>query len=302
MNIIKHWRTDTLISMTLRIDLAWSQWRAGTAQPILEDITIPLLYLECRYLSSTRLFLRDLGGQIRVDETFTQSKERANDIFIMDFAISSGLFTAADLAILNYCRLHLHVTTISELFDASGTCIIPHMFKCYRRPWFDPTTVITLQRRPSDYQVKYQWQRLLRQWSDEHRNIAQSMDLGPWCVQSHQHRLRRRTYFEDGPWPILYHWHIDCYWEGHPTQYDPCVYVLIRDTSWRPTPSCVPIDVTHHANDTLHLDIDPSDDHLPAPQALPFIHYEFSDYVQTLPAWEREILEHIDSRRDFSTS
>jgi hypothetical protein len=79
-----------------------------------------------------------------------------------------------------------------------------------------------------------QWQRLLRQWSDEHGNIAQSMDLGRWCVQSDQHRLWGRTYFEDGPWPILYHWHLDCYWEAHPTQYD-----------WTPTPSCVPINATH---------------------------------------------------------
>jgi hypothetical protein len=65
MNIIKHWRTDTLISKTLRIDLAWSQWQAGTAQPILEDTTTPLPFQECRYLRSARLCLRDLGGQIQ---------------------------------------------------------------------------------------------------------------------------------------------------------------------------------------------------------------------------------------------
>lgn len=56
----------------------------------------------------------------------------------MDFAQSCGLFNHKELAILNYCRLYLHVTTVSELFDASGSHIIPDLFYCRREPWFNP--------------------------------------------------------------------------------------------------------------------------------------------------------------------
>ncbi|KAG9289770.1 hypothetical protein G9A89_021703 [Geosiphon pyriformis] len=38
----------------------------------------------------------------------------------MDYARLCGLFNEDDLAIINYCRLYLHVTTVSELFDPSG--------------------------------------------------------------------------------------------------------------------------------------------------------------------------------------
>jgi hypothetical protein len=117
MKILKHWRTDTLISKTLRIDLAWSQWQAGIGQPILEDTMTPLPYLECRYLKSARIFLADIHAQLRVDETFVQAKERTNDLYIMDFANRSGLFTVEDLTIINYCRLYLQFLNYSMLLE-----------------------------------------------------------------------------------------------------------------------------------------------------------------------------------------
>jgi len=63
------------------------------------------------------------------------------------------------LKILNYCRLHLHVTTVSELFDADGLYVLPHIYQCSREPWFNPSQYITLQRRPSEHQIRHKWQR-----------------------------------------------------------------------------------------------------------------------------------------------
>jgi hypothetical protein len=58
---------------------------------------------------------------------------------LMDIAQTHPTLSTHDLRIINYCRLYLHVTTVSELLDAEGFRVLPSMMKCQRPPWFDPT-------------------------------------------------------------------------------------------------------------------------------------------------------------------
>lgn len=128
-----------MISSLACIDLAWSQWQVSTSTPILIDL-ISLPHLECRWLLSMQHFLRHVHGQLHVHKTFVQPPERLGDIHIMDYAMQCGSFKPANIKIVNYCRLYLHVTTVSELFNAAGTHILPAMLQCRRSPWFDPAT------------------------------------------------------------------------------------------------------------------------------------------------------------------
>ena len=155
-HFIKHWRTNTIISRTLRIAVLWAQWQTGLDRSLLDDTTSPIPHLECRWIKSLRAFLRDIQGRFIVDLQLAPIPERKFDIYIMRYAMECGEFNDEDLRIINYCRLYLHVTTVSELFNAAGTRIIPELFKCRREPWFDTQTYITLQARPRDYQKKKQ--------------------------------------------------------------------------------------------------------------------------------------------------
>ena len=49
---IKHWRTDTIISIMLRMALAWAQWNAGTEISIPSDVETPVPYLKARWILS----------------------------------------------------------------------------------------------------------------------------------------------------------------------------------------------------------------------------------------------------------
>jgi len=140
---LKHWRTNSLISKVLRIDVAWSQWQAGFGHSILEAPKVSLPWLECRWLSSLRDFLAHCNGRIHLDHSFVVQPERDGDIFIMEYAQQSRLFTTAELRFINYCRLYLHITTVSELFNAAGTAMLPHMFQCRPSPWRRPDHFIT---------------------------------------------------------------------------------------------------------------------------------------------------------------
>jgi hypothetical protein len=169
---LKHWRTNTMISRMLRIDLAWSQWQSGLSRPILTATATPLPYLECRWLRSLHIFLQYSKSQLLVHQPFTQPIEWIGDFHIMDYAIRSGLFDEEAIRLINYCRLYLHVTNVSDLLNADKTSILPDMFSCRRALWMNPTTIITLQKKPSDYQIRYRWKRLCHEWTTDDGRVS----------------------------------------------------------------------------------------------------------------------------------
>jgi hypothetical protein len=159
-----------------------------------------------------------LTSQLHVNQPFTQPIERLGDFHIMDYAIQSGRFDEETLRIINHCRLYLHVTTVSELCNADGTSMLPEMFACRRAPWMDPTMIVTLQKKPNDYQIRYWWKRLCHKWCKEDGFVAEDIKLREWLQPSQKLRLRQSTYTESEPTPILYHWKDNCYWEYLPGQ------------------------------------------------------------------------------------
>jgi hypothetical protein len=129
-HFLKHWRTHTDISQLLRIALAWTQWQAGIDTSILSDCFTPIDYVECRWILSLRKALRASHASFRLGSSFVQSPERTYDPHIMDCARRSKHFSPTELQQLNYCRMYLHVTTVSELLNAKGTQLLHHMTKC----------------------------------------------------------------------------------------------------------------------------------------------------------------------------
>ena len=286
---VKHWRTHTIVSRTLQIAVLWAQWQAGIDQPILEDIQSPIPYLECRWIKSLREFLRKIEGQIIVDIPIVPPPERQSDIYIMRYAMECGLFSDDDLKIINYCRLYLHVTTVSELFSVDGRTILPDLLQCRREPWFDCQTYITLQARPSEFQIRTKWQRLCREWIPGTRQAREPLELGHFTMQGHLLRRRRQTYF-DHESRRVYHWQQDCYWEY--TRGDCLVqaYRKQRPTRWVPTSTCTPIDTVHNTGGLLIIRSLP-----PAPrdsEEYPTI-LDFGEYVESLSPWEKHILQGI---------
>jgi hypothetical protein len=298
---IKHWRTDTMISMTLRVALGWSQWQSGLSNSILHDTRTILPHLECRWIKSLRTFLHKIHATITLENPRTVPHEREFDQHIMESVISSKLFSLADIKIINYCRLYLHVTTISELFDATGQHILPYMYNCTRPAWFDKTKYVTLQPRPSDYQIRTKWKRFCRQWCTSDGVIAASVTLGRWLPSTTTLRPRRESYYTfTRQHPIIYHWVDTSYWLLTPiSDYDQQHYKPDHPTSWQPDDHAVPIRITRvpHTNGayTYHRSqpISLSRCVRPHPQRMPTC-AEFSIYRATLPTWEQNLLQDIE--------
>ena len=288
---LKHWRSDTRESTLLRINVSWVQWQAGTEKSILEDTSNPLPYLESRWLPSLRQFLSTINGTIILDNNCVQPHEREGDAHIMDMASKSGEFDASALRILNYCRLYLHVTTISELFNASGTKLLQHMFECEKPPWFDPQTRIILQRRPSNYQQKYQWQRFCRMLCTSTLQAGEAIRLGHWSQRTTKHRLRREAYLQTTGTHTIFVWHNASYWIAHPHPTNHHQVTLKHAVEWTPNDQCEPIDVQKLSTKRYITQRNPN--HKPTPQTTPAPPQDLEDYIITLPPWEQDIMHHI---------
>jgi hypothetical protein len=125
MNFLKYWRIDGQISTVLPVAVAWYQAHDGVSFSLLEDVQTPIVYSDSRWLHSLRGFLASIDGRLKLDQTFISTSQRQGDDYLMDIVIHSGAFDEPILRILNQCRLHLNVVTVSDISLADGTQLIP---------------------------------------------------------------------------------------------------------------------------------------------------------------------------------
>ena len=245
---IKHWRTDTMISKTLRIATAWLQWQSGMSESVLIDTATPLPHIEARWLQSLRYGLNKASFRIHLHRQYTIPPEREGDIHIMQWAIASKRFTDKHLKVLNYCRMYLHVTTISELFSIYLPKILPHMYTCTRPSWFNTKQFMPLQQRPSSYQIRKIWKPFCDIWIQQ--VDSHEFQLGTTTGRATQCRPYRQTYQDfTEPNHTIYHWINDSFW-AMTTTLNPITAPTLRHvvahqpTIWRPHHRAHPISIT----------------------------------------------------------
>ena len=273
--------------------LAWSQWQSGQSTPILQHTQTLLPHLECRWIKSLREGLQSINAKIITDQKYIVSPERENDRYIMEEASALNIFSHHDLKIINYCRLFLNITTVSEMMDATGTKILPYMFKCQRPPWFNPTQNTTIQSRPSEHQVKFKWQRLCRQWCRDDLTVGDTYIMhGKWINPIKPYRNRRESYMECGKIPRFYHWTGQTYQRLAPTHI-PNHYHAINTQEWIPNQQSIPIEIrlTETPQNRPHYQILPQSNFNIIPDGLPPPHLcTFDEYKASLSPWDQYML------------
>jgi hypothetical protein len=60
-----------------------------------------------------------------LDDTYIPPPQRAFDVHLMDIVTRSDAFTPDEARIINYCRQHLGVVTVSDISNATGDTLIP---------------------------------------------------------------------------------------------------------------------------------------------------------------------------------
>ena len=149
--------------------------------------------------------------RVLLNKPYVIPPERHADIHIMKWASASPTFLDNDLKTLNYCRMHLHVTTISELFHIASTQILPYMYDCVRPPWYNTKQYTPIQPRPSAYQIRKVWKPFCDTWIEKIQN--EEYQLGSTTGRATHCRPYRQSYQDiDAPDQPIYHWITDSYW------------------------------------------------------------------------------------------
>jgi len=117
---VRQWRTNSIAGKLLRIAVSWFQSQVGVSYPFLENVHTPLPQLESKWLKSLRTFLASINAKLRLDNPYLPKLQRLHDFCIMDAIHESGKFTPAEICKLNYCRLYLKATTVSDLTSIDG--------------------------------------------------------------------------------------------------------------------------------------------------------------------------------------
>ena len=103
--------------------------------------------------------------------------KRAHDSNIMDMILESNTFSKAEICRLNYCRVYLQATTLSDLVMVSGRGLDNNKLLGKSSLLSRITSHMHVYReRPSDAEWKL-WKKANRQWSNDQGRLYQS--LGP---------------------------------------------------------------------------------------------------------------------------
>ena len=223
----------------------------------------------------------------------------------MDWLRQNTEYTDHQLQILNCCRLHIHVTTVSELIDASGRNFLSHMFNCIRPPWFNRRQFMPIQPRPSHYQIRKLWKPMCHKIKQQ--ISMQQIRLSHWTGHDTPTRPHRASYQDKATEPPTYYqWIQTSYWILKPHLSSIHGY-LIKDksTTWTPTVTSLPIALSTGRptlQGTVYRILQQTD--LPPIQATitqnqiinPHIHAPitnctaFQAYLPSLPEWQQTLL------------
>ena len=288
-----HWRNKTQAGRLLRCAVAWAQYCAGISTPIFEDVHTPIDYLESRWLLSLRKFLAKIDARIQVDQTGVPPLERENDAYIMDHIMAGKQFSTQEIQSLNYCRMYLGALTIADLTTSKGD-------RLDNTKLFGSTSLLSTttkwmkvnQDRPNDSAWKL-WKKANTLWSYENGSLRQP--LGEWKVDSSTSRIQHFAYATmEYLYVRVYRHEYKVYRRGRTHGFATLHRALnLHNISNRATP----VEIEDYGSDrwriTHRTKISPA-------RAQPAI-ATFTDYINSLEAWEVDLLMHTELIADAYT-
>ena len=286
MMFIRQWRKQSIAGKLLRIAVSWFQTQVGVSFSILDRVHDPLPHLESKWLSSLRRFLGTVNGKLRLDTPYLPELQRLHDFCIMDAILSFGKFTSIEICKLNYCRLYLKAVTISDLSCLHGRTLDKNKLSGQFSSLSSYTYGTSIhQERPSESTWTL-WKKANRLWSTIDGRLIQP--LGDWVLPLHRLRQRHPAYWFSGRlWVQIQDRYTKCNpdgserifcetsssreWSSLPLQAIPMVALSFQPGRWK---------IVHQSH-ILELQGPP-------------IAGTFTQYIDSLPQWEKELLDHVE--------
>ena len=189
VKFIQALRTPGQTQQLLLISIHEWQLNSGMSYPLLEFPQRPCPHLEGQWLLSTRQFLSTIQGSITLTKSYTLSPLREHDCHIMDALVTTTKFSTKRMCRLNYCRLFLQVTLLSEIVNSTGTHLLSEFWDGTGARPAPPLARYPRQGCPSPT-VWSEWRAAIRKAFCHPRSRRLRHPLGKWYSSAYvSHRL-----------------------------------------------------------------------------------------------------------------
>eukprot|EP00957_Ditylum_brightwellii_P107037 8167137-Ditylum_brightwellii.AAC.1 len=107
--------------------LAWAQHQSGWGAPILEG-TLPVIgHVKSCWIPSLRKYFANTDLTVSCSYSRVYPLQRAHDACIMELVVHSNMFQPPEIKKINYYRLYLNITTVSDISLTDDRNLDPHM-------------------------------------------------------------------------------------------------------------------------------------------------------------------------------
>jgi exonuclease III len=285
-SFLRHWRNNSVAGQLMRCALSWTHMTSGTSQSILIDVHRAMPHLESKWLRSLRTFLSTIDATIEVDDPGIQPLQRVADAYLMDLILDSKQFKPAQIRRLNYCRLYLQAITISDITTNTGLHLdlskrngLPSLYSSVTQ------NVRVHQDSPSPDEWKL-WRKANLLWSEADGTLR--TPLGSWLAPIATQRQRHFAYSFQGRLAIRH----GASYQIHKRRRRGLYTFTGVVTPFDDLPiDAHPTDATYHPHDDAWSpNLHQSGPFVPVRS--PPLSATFDEYIQTLDAWEIDLLYH----------
>jgi hypothetical protein len=114
---------STILGKKFQMNLQWAQIHTGKSTQLLAT-NKHLDYMQSNWFLEIKLFLNKINAKIKIQNAWTPTKHRVNDIIIMDADELYNHDTKAQ-KIINNWRMYYNVNNLSDITNYAGDTILP---------------------------------------------------------------------------------------------------------------------------------------------------------------------------------
>jgi RNase H len=138
--ILNNFKTNSELSLAMRIVLNWLQLNAGTSVPLLESRQ-KLEYIPNNWFMAVKTFINKIEATIIIKDLWKPIIFRTNDIILMDLVDTLDI-SVTNKRIFNNWRLYFQINNLSELTNSQGTHILGKFLSKYNVNEYKPTSTL----------------------------------------------------------------------------------------------------------------------------------------------------------------
>ena len=294
MTVIENSRSNTSVGKMINITLNWTQQQMGVSFDILKEPgkRVPPSAGD-QWFRGVREFLQHSECQLDIASTRLPQPRRLGDTTIIDMAIAKD-FNDNELHSIQKVRFFLQAEFISDLCNASGTKLLENVHQRKPTTISYPTAKFPRQTNPGQRDWST-FSRLLNTITITEKSAELEEKLGRWLPTWPDNRQWKAVYSLSQQ----YYWiHDNNKWTCYTGYTNKRTYILldpasaIQDDSEPEDP--VPVDII--ATDSNHrpTKVSPPAQLQNDPQPKPQPSGNLREYIQSLPPWERQLLQNIE--------